>query len=102
MANEKIINEIKVFIEQLKNEIDIKLVYLFGSYAKKTNKEYSDIDVAIVSDSFEGFSLADNEKILNKTKNINRMIEPHPFRPEDFTKDNPFVEEIIQTGIRII
>jgi predicted nucleotidyltransferase len=101
MANEKIINEIKDFIARLKNKISIKSVYLFGSYVKGTNKDYSDIDVAIVSDSFEGFALADIERILSSTKNINRMIEPHPFRTEDFTEDNPFVEEIINTGIRI-
>ncbi|HEX9973407.1 MAG TPA: nucleotidyltransferase domain-containing protein [bacterium] len=101
MANEKIINEVKDFIAQVKNEISIKSVYLFGSYVKGTNKDYSDIDVAIVSDSFKGFALADIETILSSTKNINRMIEPHPFRTEDFTEDNPFVEEIISTGIKI-
>lgn len=101
MANEKIINEIKDFIAQLKNEFNIKSVYLFGSYVKGTNKDYSDIDVAIVSDSFIGFALADIERILSLTRNINRMIEAHPFRTEDFTEENPFVEEIIATGIRI-
>jgi hypothetical protein len=29
-------------------------------------------------------------------------LEVHPFRPEDFAKDNPFVEEILETGIRIV
>jgi predicted nucleotidyltransferase len=101
MANEKIINEIKDFIAQLKNEISIKSVYLFGSYVNGTNKDFSDIDVAIVSDSFKGFALVDIERILSSTKNINRMIEPHPFRTEDFTEDNPFVEEIISTGIKL-
>lgn len=101
MVDEKIINAIKDFIAQLKNEININSVYLFGSYVKGTNKEYSDIDVAIVSDSFRGSALIDIERILTLTKNINRMIEPHPFRTEDFTKDNPFVEEIISTGIKL-
>ncbi len=101
MVNERIINDVKVFIEQLKDEIDIQSVYLFGSYTKATNKEYSDIDVAIVSDTFDGFVFSDNEKILNKTKNINRLIEPHPFRTEDFTTDNPFVKNIISTGVKI-
>ncbi|MDZ7399050.1 MAG: nucleotidyltransferase domain-containing protein [candidate division KSB1 bacterium] len=101
MADEKIINAIQDFIAQLKNEISIKSVYLFGSYVKGTNKEYSDIDVAIVSDSFKGSTLVDIERILSLTKNINRMIEPHPFRSEDFTEDDPFVKEIITTGIKV-
>lgn len=101
MVNEKIMNDVKFFVEQLKEDINIQSVYLFGSYAKARNEDYSDIDVAIVSNSFRGFVLADNETILSKTKNINRMIEPHPFRIEDFTKDNPFAKEIISTGIKI-
>jgi uncharacterized protein len=101
MVNEKIINDIKIFIEQIKDTININSVYLFGSYAKAENEHYSDIDVAIISDSFDGFIISDTEKILEKTKNINRMIEPHPFRIEDFTKDNPFVNEIVATGIKI-
>ncbi len=101
MVDRKIINDVKYFVEQLKKEINIQSVYLFGSYARGKNKDYSDIDVAIVSNSFEGFMLADNDKILEITKNINRMIEPHPFRAEDFTEDNPFVKEIISTGVKI-
>jgi len=100
-ADEKIIDDVKKFIAQLKKAINIESAYLFGSYVKGTDKDYSDIDVAIVSDSFEGFVLADIEKIVNSTNNINRMIEPHPFRTEDFTEDNPFVKEIITTGIEI-
>lgn len=101
MVNKKVINDIKYFIEQLKKEINIEYVYLFGSHANGTNEDCSDIDVAIVSNNFVGFVLADIEKILNITQNINRMIEPHPFRIEDFTPDDPFVNEIISTGIRI-
>ena len=101
MVNEEIINDVKKFIAQLKKAMNIESAYLFGSYVKGTDREYSDIDVAIVSDSFEGFVLADIEKIINSTDNINRMIEPHPFRSEDFTEDNPFVNEIIKTGVKI-
>ena len=101
LVDRKIMNDVKYFIEQLKKEINIQAVYLFGSYARGKNKDYSDIDVAIVSNSFERFVLADNNKILKVTKDINRMIEPHPFRAEDFTEDNPFVKEIVSTGIKI-
>jgi len=101
MLDQKIINDVRFFIEQIKYEINIHSVYVFGSHARSANTEQSDIDVAIVSDSFEGFVFSDNEKILSKTKNINRMIESHPFRTEDFTEENPFVESIIKTGVKI-
>jgi hypothetical protein len=35
-------------------------------------------------------------------RTVDYRIEPHPFRPEDFTPDNPEVAEILRTGIRII
>lgn len=101
MVDEKIIEDVQSFIRQLKNEINIQAVYLFGSCVTSLNNEWSDIDVAIVSDSFEGFPPADNERILKKTKKINRMIEPHPFRISDFVDDNPFVHEIRTKGLKI-
>jgi len=33
---------------------------------------------------------------------IDLRIEPHPFTIKDFNKTNPFVREIIDTGIKII
>ena len=102
MVDDKIIKDIKIFVNQISSEFVIDSVYLFGSYAEGKFTEFSDIDIAIVSNSFIGFALADNEKILASTKNINRMIEPHPFRTEEFTVDNPSVKEIVATGIRII
>ena len=102
MVEKKIITDVKCFIEQLKDEFQIRAVYLFGSFARKSMREDSDIDVAIVSDNFDGFVLSDIEMILSKTKNINRMIEPHPFRTKDFTEDNPFVREIISTGLKLL
>jgi hypothetical protein len=33
--------------------------------------------------------------------NIDNRIEPHPFLPTDFTRDNPFAKEILETGVRI-
>jgi len=33
---------------------------------------------------------------------VDLRIEPHPFRPEDFTPDNPWVAEILRSGIKIV
>lgn len=93
--------DIKAFIAQLKRKISVKSVYLFGSYVRGANKDFSDIDLAIISDDFKGCKLIDIENITNITQNINRMIEPHPFRSEDFTEDDPLVKEIITTGIKV-
>ena len=75
---------------------------LFGSYAKGTNNQWSDIDVAIVSSDFIGLRYLDNQKISRPKLNISYDLETHPFRPEDFNEDNPFVKEILSSGVRIL
>ncbi|MGA2298144.1 MAG: nucleotidyltransferase domain-containing protein [FCB group bacterium] len=82
--------------------IHINQAILFGSYAKGDYNEYSDIDIALVSDAFEGFRIADNDKFRDLIIEINSDISPLPYRTEDFTEDNLFVKEILKYGIRII
>jgi predicted nucleotidyltransferase len=90
------------FINLVSSEFPLNTVYLFGSYANGTAKEYSDVDLAIVSDKFEGSRFFDKQK-LNKYILITSIdLEVHPFKTEDFTEDNPFVKEILQTGLRLV
>lgn len=101
--NAKILDIIRRFIlEATKYNIHIQQAVLFGSYAKGTNNEWSDIDVAIVSSDFIGLRYLDNQKISRPKLNISYDLETHPFRPEDFNEDNPFVKEILSSGVRIL
>ena len=95
-----IINIVKKYIDEISKKFEIKSVYLFGSYAKGTNNQDSDIDVAIVLDSnIDTIDLMIDLMIL--TQNIDLRIEPHPIKIEDFEEGNPFVQEIIDTGIKV-
>jgi predicted nucleotidyltransferase len=97
------LNSINKFIEESERiGIHLQQVILFGSYAKGNNTEWSDIDLAVVSDSFEGIRFNDNMKLSEPVIRANIDIETHPFRPEDFTSDNPYVQDILSYGIRII
>lgn len=52
MVENEIANLIKRFINELKKEnIIVKKVFLFGSYARGTQRKDSDIDIAIVIES---------------------------------------------------
>ena len=47
-SNLKEVEEVfKRNLQYLKEKYDIKLVYIFGSYAKGTNKKNSDLDIAV-------------------------------------------------------
>jgi predicted nucleotidyltransferase len=105
MANipDDVRTSVEEFVRQLNaNNLRILQAYIFGSYAKGRQTEWSDIDLALVSDKFEGNFYYDRRKLSPFVVKINADIETHPFRPEDFTKDNSLVEEIIETGIRIV
>lgn len=92
----------KYIIALQKNDIPINQAILFGSYAKGNHSEWSDIDIALVSEIFEGNRIKDRGKIRRITLSVSSDIEVLPYRPQDFTIDDPFVKEIIETGIRII
>ena len=49
---EEVDSLIKSFAEELKKEIPVQKIYLFGSYAKRIPAPDSDIDLIVVSSSF--------------------------------------------------
>ena len=94
----KIIND---YIKRLLlNKIDIHSAYLFGSFAKEKNHEDSDIDLAIVLNKIKN-SFETEIKLMTLRKKGETIIEPHIFEKDSFTKVNPFINEILNTGIQI-
>ena len=76
-----IVSEYKKLLE--KEEIKFDKVYLFGSYAKNSPRDWSDIDVAIVSKKF-GKDFFDEQILLDRIADkVSYAIEPHPFHPRD-------------------
>jgi uncharacterized protein len=102
-ADKRIEKTIKSYIEQLESiGVHVQQAILFGSYANGKYDEWSDIDLAIVSDDFAGNRFNDRNKIRKLTLKVNSDISPMPFRPEDFNDNDYFVKEILKTGIRIM
>ena len=104
MVNEKILIETKKYVSILNNVgYNLSSAYLFGSYAKGTERTDSDLDLAVVMkipmiDRFE-----ERVKLMKiAVRNNNYIIEPHPFTEEEFEEGNPFIDEIKRTGIRIV
>jgi len=99
----KIRKKIDDYLQALRaKQIPISSAILFGSYAKGSFYEWSDIDIALVSDIFEGNRIKDKDKIRSITLSVSSEIEVIPFAPKDFNDHNPLAKEIIKTGIRLI
>ena len=99
--NKEILNSINKFIKEIKKHYNITTIILFGSYAKGTENEDSDIDIAVISDDFEDIYEC-MANLMGMTWDIDARIEPHPITTEDFEKvSNPFVKEVVDTGIKV-
>jgi len=99
----KIKKKIKKYLLELKkNRIPLREAILFGSYANGSFQEWSDIDIALVSDIFKGNRIEDKDKIRKITLSVGSDIEVLPFSPTDFNPKNPLVKEILNTGIKLI
>ncbi|MEW6200518.1 MAG: nucleotidyltransferase domain-containing protein [bacterium] len=92
----------KRYLNELrKHNINVKKAYIYGSYAKKTFNEFSDIDLAVISDDFTGDRFEDAIKIIPYRRKIDNRIEPMPYRSEDFNKEDPLVTQILKTGVKV-
>ena len=97
----RIMESIKKYIEKISQYYKIEAIILFGSYAKGTENEDSDIDIAIISSDFSDI-IEDGAKLIGFTWKIDTRIEPHPITTEDYEKvSNPFVKEVVDTGIKV-
>ena len=90
----------KQYASIVKSNYDCEQVILFGSYAKGTQHEESDIDIAVILEEFEN-PLDIQLELMRLRRKIDSRIEPHPFRKRDFTSTNPVAYEILQHGQRI-
>ncbi len=90
------------YVIKLSKEIPVNKVIIFGSYAKGTIHEYSDVDIAVFSDYFKDMSRVDGiHLLLLKAMDYDIDLEPQPFTMEEYKKPVGLVEEIIKTGIEI-
>jgi len=79
--------------------IRIDKTYLFGSFAKGTHHEGSDIDIAFVVSDWTGGYFDTIVPIWRLRRNIDVRIEPHIIDPEE--DYSYFLNEIQRTGILI-
>ena len=99
--NKEIIDSINRFSKEIKKQYKVKEIILFGSYAKGTENKDSDIDIAVVSDDFD-YVFDCMAELMGMTWDIDARIEPHPITEEDYKNvSNPFVQEVIDTGIKV-
>jgi len=88
------------YVNSVSKKYKLAQAYVFGSYAKGNYHFDSDIDVAVVLKNVPNLFDAQID-LLHLRKDDDLHIEPHPFREIDFNTDDPFANEILQTGLKL-
>ena len=96
MDKKQAIEKVAEFIEAIKSKYHPQKVVLFGSYAKGTYTQNSDIDVAVIVDEIHGDFLEETQGLYKIRRKIDLSIEPVLL---EVNGDNSrFLEEILSTG----
>lgn len=97
------------FVQTVENELgeDIEAVYLFGSVARGTETERSDVDVlAVVADGADFGAVDDRLLAIAYDVQLEHgvVVEVHTQRVEEFRerrdRGEPFVRTVVEEGVR--
>ena len=93
-----------LFVEDVKQVMPIERAFLFGSCAKGYSSELSDVDICFFLKDFNGKHRVEviTELLGMGGKYPDIPFEPLAFESSELQKDNPFVREIIATGIELL
>ena len=89
------------YLMLLKAGLPVEKVILFGSYSRNEQKEFSDIDIAVVMKEYYKDRFDTRLELMKYAREFEDVIEPHPFLASEFDETEPFAFEILHSGIGI-
>lgn len=92
------------YVARLQPEVRVEKVILFGSHARGTAHEWSDIDIAVISNDFKKMRpLECIEFLAIRSKGCDPSLEPLPFTLSEYENAShlDFLGEIKRTGVVI-
>ncbi|WP_319586311.1 nucleotidyltransferase domain-containing protein [uncultured Desulfobulbus sp.] len=96
MDKSYVIECVRLFAEKARQNMDVRQVILFGSYARGTATDLSDIDVAVVTNTPVDDWLEASTSLFKLRRDINLSIEPVLIEPS--SDRSGFLAEIQKTG----
>jgi predicted nucleotidyltransferase len=92
------------YADDVRHAYPVDKAVLYGSYAKGTADEQSDIDVCFSLDNYVGKErreiMIDLFGLMHRYKGV--YFEPIVFETSEIENDNLFVKEILRTGKEIL
>ncbi|GHV51933.1 hypothetical protein FACS1894181_14530 [Bacteroidia bacterium] len=101
MDRNDVIRLSKDYVEKVRqNNIRVLEAWIFGSYAKGSYNEDSDIDIALVLPDNQ-LSFDTDVRLMVLRRGEETMIEVHTYSENDFLSDTPVTGQIKKYGFRI-
>jgi predicted nucleotidyltransferase len=99
MDKAEVIIKLKKYKTLLAKEMAFEKMILFGSYAKDTQREDSDVDVVIIVDKIQGDYFSTRPLLWRIRREVDDRIEPVIL--ENTNDQSGFLQEIKKNGILI-
>mgnify|MGYP002335981098 CR=1 FL=1 len=104
MVEKEVIKKAQQFVIELrKHKIRVSKAILYGSRTSGKAREFSDIDIAIVSPDFGKDRYKEGTKLFEIAYKIDPLIEPVPISSESYKNDTwlPLIYGIRKNGVRV-
>jgi len=99
---EAVRDEARQYANEVRRHLPVERAYIFGSYAKGTADNLSDVDVCFFLRDYGGKNRVEAGTLLLKiARPFRSYFEPLVFEASDIEANNPFVNEILHTGLEI-
>jgi len=99
MDKKEAINKLTVYKQLIIQYFDLDKLILFGSYARGTEQNDSDIDVAVIVNNLDNDYFKDTPLLWKLRRQVDERIEPVLF--EKGKDESGFLAEIMKSGIEI-
>lgn len=96
MGYDEIRDKIEAYAQRVAERYHPKMIILYGSYARGTATEDSDIDIAVFCDTLPGDHYENAAELFRLSRDIDLRIEP--ILIESDTTMNRFYNDILKTG----
>ncbi|MEW6663431.1 MAG: nucleotidyltransferase domain-containing protein [Bacillota bacterium] len=105
VSRKVVVQKLNEVIDELKNEIPVDIIYLYGSYASGRPGPHSDVDVMVVSPAFGKDLIQETVFLMELFEKTGLMVEPRAYSRDEFLQARPgtfLYEEVIQKGHRLL
>ncbi|MBT3256643.1 MAG: nucleotidyltransferase domain-containing protein [Deltaproteobacteria bacterium] len=99
MDKAEVITKLKRYKKLLSQYMSFDKMILFGSYARGSQREDSDVDVAIIVDEMQGDYFSTRPLLWRVRREVDDRIEPILFETKH--DESGFLEEVMRNGILI-